>query len=265
MNRPGAMDASLDALLDFAASLARESGALILRYYRTQLAVEEKPDRSPVTRADKEAEELMRRRIESRFPGHAVLGEEGGTSGREQAELRWVLDPIDGTRAFVHGVPLFGTLIGLLRGDRPLLGIIHLPATGELMAGAEGRATLLNGRPVRVSAETDLGRATLLMTCPATLFESGYGPAFHRLRSRVALVRGWGDCFGHFLVAAGRAEAMLDPVMNLWDVAALQPCVAGAGGRLTDFSGNPALGASALSTNGALHDEVLSLLGRESS
>jgi histidinol phosphatase-like enzyme (inositol monophosphatase family) len=251
----------LDGWLDFAVSLARESGELILRYYRTQLAIEEKPDHSPVTIADREAEALMRRRIEARHPDHAVLGEEGGLSGPPEAELRWVLDPIDGTRAFVHGVPLFGTLIGLLRGDRPILGIIHLPATGELMAGAEGRPTLLNGKAVRVSDVTDLSKATVLLTCPSTLFDMGHGEAFHRLRGRAGLVRGWGDCYGHFLVAAGRAEVMLDPIMNLWDVAALQPCVEGAGGRLTDFGGSSALGASALSTNGALHDQVLDLLG----
>jgi histidinol phosphatase-like enzyme (inositol monophosphatase family) len=257
-------DKSIDSLLEFAVSLARESGELILRYYRTQLAVEQKADRSPVTIADREAEALMRRRIEAVHPAHGVLGEEGGQSGPPNAELRWVLDPIDGTRAFIHGVPLFGTLIGLLRGTRPILGIIHLPATGDLMAGAEGRPTLLNAKPVRVSAVADLANATLLLTDPSDLFDKGHGDAFHRLRGRVSLVRGWGDCFGHFLVAAGRAEVMLDPVMNLWDVAALQPCVEGAGGTLTDFAGGTALGASAVSSNGALHDQVLDLLGTRS-
>jgi histidinol phosphatase-like enzyme (inositol monophosphatase family) len=172
-----------------------------------------------------------------------------------------VLDPIDGTLSFVRGVPLFGTLIGLLEEGRPILGAIHIVALGELMIGAAGRPTTLNGKPVRVSPVRELEQATVLLTCPAAIFEKGHGEAFHRLRSRAALMRGWGDCYGHVLVASGRAEIMLDPQMSFWDIVALKPCVEGAGGRLTDFAGQgETIGDSALSTNGALHDAVLEIL-----
>ena len=202
----------------------------------------------------------MREMIPRRFPDHGILGEEFGPE-RTDAEFVWVLDPVDGTKAFTTACPLFGTLIGLLEEGRPILGAIHLPATGELALGARGRPTLLNGKPVRVSAVRALEQATVLLTDPAEIFERGYGEAFHRLRARAELVRGWGDCYGHFLVATGRAEVMLDPVMNLWDIAALKPCVEGAGGRLTDFAGEgERLGESALSTNGLLHDAVLDAL-----
>lgn len=246
--------------LDFAAALARESGELILRHFRGPLDVERKADRTPVTVADREAEALLRRRIAGRFPEHQVLGEEAGRSGPPDAEYRWVVDPIDGTRSFIHGVPLFGTLIGLQHHEEPVLGVIHLPATGELMVGATGHRTTVNGRPVRVSPTATLADATLLLTCPATLFDTGYGPAFHRLRRRVGLVRGWGDCYGHFLVAAGRAEIMLDPVLNLWDLVALKPCVEGAGGRISAVGGEGPPRSDALSTNGRLHEAVAALL-----
>jgi histidinol phosphatase-like enzyme (inositol monophosphatase family) len=255
------MEARMEQWIEFATALARASGEVILRHYGGPLDVELKADRSPVTVADREAEALLRARIAARYPDHQVLGEEGGASGQEGAALQWVLDPIDGTQSFVRGVPLFGTLIGLMEEGRPILGVIHLPVTGEMLIGARGRPTTLNGRPVRVSSVRQLERAALLLTCPHTILETGHGEAFHRLRARVELVRGWGDCFGHFLVATGRAEIMLDPIVNLWDVAALKPCVEGAGGRLTDFAGN-ALGPSALSTNALLHDSVLELLQR---
>jgi histidinol phosphatase-like enzyme (inositol monophosphatase family) len=254
-------DLHIDEWAAFASDLARESGELILHYYRKPLDVQRKADQSPVTVADRDAEALLRARIEARYPDHQVLGEEAGTSGPPEARFQWVLDPIDGTKAFVRGVPLFGTLIGLLDRGRPVLGVIHLPATGELLIGAEGRATTLNGELVRVSGVDTLRGAAVMLTCPDTIFEMGYGEAFHALRGQAELVRGWGDCYGHFLVATGRAEVMLDPTMNLWDIAALKPCVEGAGGRLTDFSGEGnTLGTSALSTNGALHDPVLRIL-----
>ena len=254
--------------IDFAAELARESGKLIMEYYASILqgdgpAVMRKADQSPVTLADQQAEAFMRERIGARFPQHGVIGEEGGVSGPEGAELQWVLDPIDGTKSFVHGVPLFGTLIALLREGQPVLGAIHLPATGELMLGARGQATTLNGRPVRVRGTSSLEEATLAFTDPAELYRLGHGAAFEALGRRVAVARGWGDCYGHFLVAAGRADIMLDPVVNLWDVAALIPCVEGAGGRLTDLAGRDSEpGDSALSSNGRLHEEVLAILNR---
>ncbi|MBI4083715.1 MAG: histidinol-phosphatase [Candidatus Lambdaproteobacteria bacterium] len=248
--------------IDFAEHLARESARLILHHYGRPLDVERKPDQSPVTVADRDAEALMRRLIAQRYPDHQVLGEEQGLSGPEQAERRWILDPIDGTKSFIHGVPLFGTLIALMEGEEPVLGIINLPALGEIMVGARGRPTTVNGNPVRVRPTRRLDEATMCITDNRELLEQGYGPAYERIQRRVRLLRAWGDCFGHFLVAAGRIEIMFDPIMNPWDVAALKPCVLGAGGRLTDRAGKAAgLGASALSTNGWLHEELLALLG----
>jgi histidinol phosphatase-like enzyme (inositol monophosphatase family) len=251
----------MQELVEFAAHLAEQSGHVIMRYFGTGVQVLEKPDQSPVTVADREAEALMRRLIEARYPGHRVLGEEGGESGQPGSDFQWVLDPIDGTRPFVHGVPLFGTLIGLLERGQPVLGAIHLPVSKELMIGAKGRATTLNGRPVRVRNTERLSEATLVYTSTQVLWQHGHGAGFERLQERVALARGWGDCYGHFMVAAGRADIMIDPEMKLWDVAALKPCVDGAGGRLTDkFGKDTGVGQSAVSTNGRLHQQVLDIL-----
>jgi histidinol phosphatase-like enzyme (inositol monophosphatase family) len=251
----------MQSLIDFTEHLARESGKLVMTHFGSQLQVERKADQTPVTIADRKAEELMRSLIGARFPDHQVLGEEGGLSGPADAPYQWVLDPIDGTKSFIHGVPLFGTLIALLEQGQPILGAIHLPALGDLLIGAQGRQTTLNGRAVRVSPTRELREATVLYTCPVEMRNQGYEQAFQRLSDQVRLVRNWGDCYGHLLVAVGRADVMFDPVLNLWDVAALKPCVEGAGGRLTDREGRGAmLGESALSTNGSLHEPVLAIL-----
>jgi myo-inositol-1(or 4)-monophosphatase len=256
----------MQELIDFATELAQASGRLILAHYRQMLQgaapeVMHKPDRSPVTVADREAEALMRATIERRYPDHQVLGEEGGTSGAADPARQWVLDPIDGTKSFMHGVPLFGTLIALLEEGRPVLGVIHLPATGELMVGARGRPTQVNGRPVRVRPTERLEDATFAFTDPERFHRLGLGAGFLELQRRTRIARGWGDCYGHFLVAAGRVDVMIDPEMNVWDVAALKPCVEGAGGRLTEVSGDdPPLPHSALSSNGRLHAAALAVL-----
>lgn len=247
--------------IEFSKDLAHQSGNLIRRYFGTHLEVFRKTDQSPVTAADREAEALMRAMIEARYPEHQIVGEEGGSSGPEGAEFQWLLDPIDGTLSFIHGVPLFGTLIALLRQGRPILGVIHLPVSGELLIGAEGGRTTLDGQPVHVSENKNLAEATLLYTCPVTLAAEGYRAALEKLEGRVRLVRSWGDCYGHFMVATGRADIMLDPVLSPWDIAALRPCVEGAGGRLTDREGRvQVLGESAISTNGLLHEEVIEIL-----
>jgi histidinol phosphatase-like enzyme (inositol monophosphatase family) len=256
----------MDALIEFATALARESGALIMEHYRDALrgsgpVVMRKADRTPVTDADRGAEALMRERIAARYPEHRVVGEEGGASGPREAAWQWVLDPIDGTKSFIHGVPLFGTLIALLEGGEPALGVIHLPALGELMVGARGRGTTVNGRPVRVRDTERLDDAVFCFTDAAELERAGHGPALRALQRQAWLGRGWGDCYGHFLVAAGRVDIMIDPVLSLWDVAALKPCVEGAGGRLSEVTGGgTGLGDSALSTNGRLHEAVLAIL-----
>lgn len=247
--------------IDFSEELAHESGKVVRKYFGTQLEVSRKADRSPVTVADREAEALMRRMIEKRFPEHQIVGEEGGTSGRDSSDFQWLLDPIDGTKSFIHGVPLFGTLIALLERGSPIVGAIHLPVQQELLLGARERATTLNGRPARVSDTRDLGEATLVFTCPVDLYREGIGEPYERLRDRVNLVRSWGDCYGHFMVATGRADIMVDPILNAWDYAALKPCVEGAGGRISDRNGQVHdLGESAISSNGHLHDAVITLL-----
>jgi histidinol phosphatase-like enzyme (inositol monophosphatase family) len=254
----------MEAYISFAEDLVAESGPLIRRYFAQGVGVELKADQTPVTVADREAEALLRRRIHEAFPAHQVLGEEAGLSGPAEAAYRWVLDPIDGTKSFIHGVPLFGTLIALLHAGVPVLGVIHLPALDRLLIGAEGQPTRCDGAPVRVSRTAELAQATVLITSPGELFKRGYGPALARLAEHVRIVRSWGDCFGHFQVATGRADAMFDPILNTWDVAALRPCVVGAGGRLTDRDGvETGLGTSALSSNGVLHQALLDILQPE--
>jgi len=252
----------MQELIDFTQHLAQESGKLIMKYFATQVQVITKPDLSPVTIADREAEALMRKLIESHYPDHQVLGEEDGLSGNPDAEYQWVLDPIDGTRPFVHKVPLFGTLIGLLHKGKPVLGAIHIPTAGELCIGSTGHPTTLNGAPVRVKTTERLEDATVLFTNTQTIWQQGHGAAFQRLQEKAGLVRGWGDCYGHFMVAVGRADAMIDTVLKVWDVAALKPCVDGAGGRLTDkFGVDTGVGGSAISTNGRLHRQIIDMLG----
>jgi len=257
------MNDPMQPFVQFAERLARESGALIMRHYGGRLKAERKADKSPVTLADREAEKLLRGLIEKEYPKHQVLGEEEGQSGPDNADFQWVLDPIDGTKSFMHGVPLFGTLIALLKEGQPVLGVIHMPALGQLLLGCEGRPTTLNGAPVLVSETSELSEATVLYTCTVNMRRQGMEERFRELEGRAHLVRAWGDCYGHLLVATGQADVMFDPVLSLWDVAALKPCVEGAGGLLTDRDGSTAIvnGQAAISTNGLLHQEVLDILG----
>lgn len=223
----------LEPYRDFMVELALKSGDFIRPFFgRTDLEVELKADSSPVTAADRGAEELMRKAILETFPRHGVIGEEFG-SERPDAEFVWVLDPIDGTKSFTSGVPLFGTLIALLRRGLPVLGCIHQPVLNQLLVGDNETATL-NGRPVRVRAARPLGEATLLTSDPVVAAAS---PGFQGLATQARLVRTWGDCYGYLLVATGWADAMYDPLMNLWDIAALVPVIRGAGGMITDAKG----------------------------
>ncbi len=240
--------------------LAGASGDFIRPFFgRHDLRVDLKSDSSPVTAADTGAEELMRRRIQARFPGHGILGEEGGTE-RPDAEFVWVLDPIDGTRSFTTSVPLFGTLIALLHQGQPVLGCIHQPILGQLLVG-DNETALLNGKPVRTSAVRRIEEATLLTSDPVAIARPecrGYSA----LMERAKLARTWGDCYGHLLVATGWADVIYDPVMNLWDIAALVPIIRGAGGVITDAKGGPAYPAASTvsAANGDLHRQVIEAL-----
>ncbi|MFI5357362.1 MAG: histidinol-phosphatase [Opitutales bacterium] len=244
----------------FVAELASASGDFIRPFFGNPgLTVETKSDQTPVTAADRGAEELLRRRIAARFPRHGIIGEELGREN-ESAEFVWVLDPIDGTKSFITGVPLWGTLIALLHEGQPVLGCIHQPILHQLMIG-DGTATTLNGRAVCTRATTRLEEATLLTSDPLNL-RRRMGPGVADFLARGKLVRTWGDCYGYLLVAAGFADVMIDPIMNPWDIAALVPVLRGAGGVITDWSGAapyPAESTVAAATP-ELHAQVIASL-----
>ena len=251
--------AEADELLAFARELADVSAAVIRPYFRTGYQVEIKADASPVTIADRRAEEVMRELIVQRYPDHGVLGEEFG-SHQAEARYRWVLDPIDGTKAFVTGTYLFGTLIALVKDGRPVIGVINQPIIGDFLVGT-GDGAWLNGLPVSVSACARVEDAILLSTEHWNVFNHQNGPAYETLTRRAKRYNNWGDCHGYHLVATGGAHIMMDPIMNEWDLMALIPIVEGAGGRITDWQGNDPVGSlSSVATNGVLHDEVIRAL-----
>lgn len=241
--------------------LARVSGEFILPLYRqNSVAVETKSDQSPVTLADRGAEELMRSRIAKRFPAHGIIGEEFG-SDRAHAEFVWVLDPIDGTKTFISGLPLWGTLIALLHQGQPILGCIHQPVLGQLVIG-DNRTTALNGETVRCRSTARVEDSTLLTSDPVNPAKYQDGAAFAELQQRARLSRTWGDCFGYLLLATGWADIAVDPIMNSWDIAALVPIVRGAGGTISDWQGGaayPAESTVAAATPG-LHAAVIETL-----
>ena len=228
-----------EPLITFMKELADASAREILPYFgRDEMGLELKSDDTPVTVADREAERVMRRMIEARFPSHGIVGEEFGTV-RPEADFVWVLDPIDGTKSFISAVPLFGTLIGLLHEGRPLLGCIHQPVLRQLMIG-DGKVTTLNGSVVRARACESLERATMVVTDPLHPAQYRDGARYDALCRKVRVVRTWGDCYGYLLVAAGRADLMVDPIMNPWDLLPVIPVILGAGARITQWNGEPA-------------------------
>ncbi|HXN35770.1 MAG TPA: histidinol-phosphatase [Opitutaceae bacterium] len=250
-----------DSHREFMIELAELSGEFIRPYYgQSGLQVELKADSSPVTAADRGAEELMRKLIKGKFPDHGVIGEEFG-SERPDAEFVWVLDPIDGTKSFISGVPLFGTLIALLHRGQPVLGCIHQPVLGQLLIG-DNTSCSMNGHPVKTR---DVGRiedATLLTSDPVAIASNPAAHGYAALMGRAKLARMWGDCYGYYLVATGSADVMYDPVMNPWDIAALVPVIRGAGGVITDSAGKapyPATSIVAAGTAG-LHASVIAAL-----
>jgi histidinol phosphatase-like enzyme (inositol monophosphatase family) len=245
-------------LLDFAINAAWKAGQLTLGHFQADVSVERKPDRSVVTVADKGAERLVRDLIRSRYPDHAVAGEELGAEG--DAPHRWIIDPIDGTQSFVRGVPLFGVLIGLEIEGEMAVGVAHFPALGEMVAAAAGMGCRWNGRPAHVSKVDRLEEALL---CHADVGElMRRNPAeWERLRAATTITRGFGDCYGYALVATGRAEIMIDPIVSPWDIAALLPILREAGGTLTDWQGRCRIDAGqAFATNGTLFEAVLERL-----
>ena len=253
-------ESELKGLLDFAVELARGAGDITLKYFRKSPQTSQKSDGSFVTVADREAEKYLRRRINERYPGDGILGEEDGDSPG-QSGRRWIVDPIDGTFSFVHGVPLYGVLIGLEIEGQPLIGVGNMPALDEIVYAARGLGCFFNGARTRVSLTASLEEALLLTTDFQDCERNGFGASAATLQGRAKLSRTWGDCYGHLLVATGRAEVMLDPIMNIWDCAALLPIVEEAGGTFTDWRGQRTVdGGNAISTNGALFEEVVRIV-----
>jgi inositol-phosphate phosphatase / L-galactose 1-phosphate phosphatase / histidinol-phosphatase len=225
----------LDAFLTLALELADAAGEAIRPYFRQPLTVDDKADRTPVTVADRAAEEAMRLLIGRQFPSHGIIGEEFGGLD-EDAEFVWTLDPIDGTKSFISGVPLFGTLIALTRGKRPILGIIDQPISRERWVGATGRPTTLNGAPVQCRSCPALAGATLFATTP-DMFRTSDAAAFGRVSSAVKLTRFGADCYAYGLLAAGFIDLVLEASLKPYDFCAMVPIVEGAGGVATDWRG----------------------------
>ncbi len=223
-------------LLALAGALADAAGSVIRSYFRRKIAVDDKSDLTPVTIADREAEAAMRRLIVERFPDHGIIGEEHGRT-RPEADYLWVLDPIDGTKSFISGIPLFGTLIALVHRGRPVLGIIDQPILGERWLGAAGRATTLNGAPVRTRPCPSLGAATLFSTAPEIMFAGADAAGFARLRGSVKLTRNGADCYAYAQLASGFIDLVVEAGLKPYDYCALVPVIEGAGGVITDWQG----------------------------
>lgn len=248
------------ALIRFIQQLASQSAQVINPFFlKSDLQVEMKSDQSPVTYADRRAEEVMRTLIEREFPGHGIIGEEFPNT-REDADYTWVLDPIDGTRSFVAGSPHFGTLICLQHLGQPLWGAIHLPALGKLYIG-NNTTSWCNDRPVQLRPPPPLEACFLLTTDPKGPGQYQNPAGWQALVAATGQYRSWGDCFGYTLVASGRADIMADPILNLWDIAALIPVMRGAGAALSNWQGHEAVGADSLVVaHPDLHPIVLQLL-----
>ena len=256
------MEPSINDLLHVAVEAAHLGGKRTLAYFGTGVDVETKSNATPVTRADREAEAVIREHIGRYFPSHAILGEEEGATGAADAPYRWIVDPLDGTKSFVHGVPLYGTLIGVEVRGEVTVGVCYLPVLDEMVYAARGNGCWWNGRRAEVSKVGALAEATMCCTSPRRALARS--DAYERLVAKTHLERGWGDCYGHVLVATGRAEVMLDPVVNPWDVAPFVPIMAEAGGRYTDWTGAPTPHAKdGVSTNGLVHEDVLAVLRSE--
>lgn len=241
----------LAALLEAVQDLARKTGEVALHSFRKNLRIELKTDGSEVTSADRNAETAAREWIERHFPDDGVMGEElGVTQGR--SARRWFIDPIDGTRTFVRGVPLWGSLVGVEEHGSVLAGAIFCPATGDLVAAARGQGCWHNGVRAQVSGEEDLSRATILATDAQFRDNPERAARWSRLASRVSVARTWGDCYGYVLVATGRAELMVDHRLSPWDVAAVVPVIEEAGGVFTDWQGRPGIGRDGIATNAHL-------------
>jgi len=266
---PASLAAEVASRLALALTAGKEAGQLTLRYFQQDnFQVERKSDSSPVTIADRSAEQLLRERIAAQFPGDGILGEEFGASegtGDSTSGFRWILDPIDGTKSFISGVPLYGTLVGVEHEGRALAGVVFMPGLDEGVYASVGQGTWKwrgEQPPVRaqVSKRARLADGLFLTSEVDTFAQRGAAAAYDALQRTAYLTRTWGDCYGYLLVATGRAELMADPIMNVWDAAAVQPIIEEAGGAFTDWQGTPTIhSGEAIATNRLIHDEVLAI------
>ncbi len=256
--------ATPEPLVEFAERLADESGAIIRRYFRSSFDIIDKPDHSPVTIADREAEAAMRRLIAAQYPQHGVIGEEHGED-RPDAEFVWVIDPIDGTKGFTCGRPLFGTLIALCRDGIPIVGIVDHPALRERWVGATGRPTTFGGQPVRTRTGRTIAQAVLLASSPH-MFKGAQQPAFDRVRQACRFVQYGSDCYHYGIVASGFGDIAIEASMSIFDYLAAVPVIEGAGGVASDWAGQPLTirsGDAILAAgDAALHAETRVLLNR---
>jgi inositol-phosphate phosphatase / L-galactose 1-phosphate phosphatase / histidinol-phosphatase len=251
------------AALDLAGQLADVARRVAMAHFRTPVAVTRKSDGSPVTIVDRSIESEMRRMIQTAFPGHAIRGEEFPAEG--SGEFTWMLDPIDGTKSFITGFPLFGSLIALMQGERPVIGVVEAPAMAERWVGCEGRPTLFNGREAHTSACRTLGDAVVYTTTAET-FNSEERPRFEALGARMALRRYGGDCYLYGMLASGWCELVVEVQLKPHDFMAAIPVVEGAGGRITDWRGAPLSAAGdgrvVAAANETLWKEAVTELGR---
>lgn len=244
---------------EFTKVLSEASAEIIRSYFRSHVAIEDKNDDSPVTIADKKSEEVMRELIMKEFPEHGIIGEEFGKH-QPDAEYTWVLDPIDGTISFISGMTTFGTLIALLKNGEPVLGVINQPITSEFYFG-DNESCTINGVATKLRTCDKIEDATLLSTDPLLIEEHQNFDAFWKLARRAKINRAWGDCYGYALMVGGFADIMVDPIMHLWDLAALIPIVRGAGGIITDYhGGNPIKSDSIIAASPDIHAEVVRIL-----
>ncbi|MEX0779341.1 MAG: inositol monophosphatase family protein [Balneolales bacterium] len=254
------MNPTTQDLLEFARTVARRGGDHTLNHFKKELNIERKADDSPVTIADRETETIMRTMILDKFPDHGILGEEYGTVNPE-SPVQWILDPIDGTKSFIHGIPLYTTLIGILVNDKPVAGIIYAPALDELCDAGEGLGCRLNGKPCSVRESNNLKEATFLTSELQSVFEGDSISLFNDLVQKTRLHRTWGDAYGHMMVATGRADIMFDPVLEIWDAAPLLPILKEAGGSFFDLQGNERIDTgSGISCSSKLQSELLNII-----
>ena len=253
----------LTEYFQFATETAYLAGRLTLGYYQTGVQVDFKSDDTPVTVADRKAEELIRSRIEKAYPRHAIIGEEFGLKESQGASHRWIIDPIDGTKSFLRGVPLYGVLLGLEIDGQVEVGAAYLPALDEMVAAATGLGCWWNGRPAHVSTISSMDKAIVTCTSTKTFARYGRQAAWERILKACYHQVGWSDAFGYMLVATGRAELMLDPVVSVWDCGPFPPILREAGGYFGDWQGKATIyGNEAIATTQTLLPEILGLISQ---